>query len=187
VNKKFTGKDLESVWHDSVGYYFPNKGQISLTNDEQTGSWAIINANRSKNEIKGRVFKLWFNHGVDPVNQTYAYIVKPGVSENEMNKVSPIQIIANTPAMQAVAHTDLQMVQVVFYEAGVLIAAGCTITVDQPCVLLVEAIGSKSPTVFVSDPTQKLTALRISLNSVPVSITLPQGDNKGATTSFQFN
>jgi chondroitin AC lyase len=187
VNKDWAAKDIQWVWHDSIGYYFPNKGQISLVTAKQLGSWAKINGNRSAVEVEGKVFKLWLNHGVDPVNQTYAYIVKPGISENEMNKVSSIQIIANTPAMQAVAHTDLQMVQVVFYEAGILTAEGCTITVDQPCVLLVEAIRSKNPIVFVSDPTQKLTAIRISLNSVPASITLPQGDYKGATTSFQFN
>ena len=187
ANKGFTSAAIQWVWHDSVGYYFPNKGQINLTNDEQRGSWATINANRSKNEVKGKVFKLWFNHGVDPVNQAYAYIVKPGISENEMNKVLAIKIIVNTAAMQAVAHTDLQMVQVVFYEAGSLTAEGCTITVDQPCILLVKAIKSKNPILSVSDPTQKLTAIRISLNLVHASITLPQGDDKGATTSFQFN
>ncbi len=187
ANEGFIDAAIQWVWHDSVGYYFPNKGQISLTNDEQTGSWATINANRSKTEIKGKVFKLWFNHGVDPVNQTYAYIVKPGVGENEMNKISPIKIIANTSVMQAVVHTDLQMVQIVFYEAGSFTSEGYTITVDQPCVLLVKDIKSKNPIVSVSDPTQKLTAIRISLNAIPASITLPQGDYKGATTSFQFN
>ncbi len=189
ANSGFTAKEMQWVWHDSVGYYFPNGGLMSLTNNEQTGSWATINANRSKAEVKGKIFKLWFNHGIDPVNQSYAYIVKPGVSENDMInvKVSSIKIVANTSAMQAVMHTDLQMVQVVFYEAGSLTVKGSTIKVDQPCVLFVKAIDSKNPIVCVSDPTQTLTDINISFNTASASLSFPQGEHKGATTSFQFN
>jgi len=185
ADKGFTARDINWVWHDSIAYVFPNGGQLSLTTDEQKGSWANINANRSKNEVKGKVFKLWFNHGVDPVNQSYAYIVKPGVGENF--KPSPIKIIANTSVMQAVEHSELHMLQVVFYEAGSVIQNGYAIKVNQPCVLLVKYINTNNPVLHVSDPTQKLTDITINFNTVAASLTFPQGDHKGATVSFQFN
>ncbi len=189
ANNGFSGKEIQWLWHDSIGYYFPKGGLMSLSTGEQTGSWATINSNRSKNEVKGKVFKLWFNHGVDPVNQSYAYVVKPGLSEQEMtsNRVSPITIIANNSALQAVVNTDLQMIQAVFHQAGTLTYLGYTIRVNQPCVLLLKAINSKSPTVYVSDPTQMLTDVHISFNTASTSLTFPQGEHKGATTSFQFN
>ncbi|MGF1925690.1 MAG: polysaccharide lyase family 8 super-sandwich domain-containing protein, partial [Bacteroidia bacterium] len=184
----FQSNSVKWVWHDGIGYYFPNGGKINVQSGEQSGSWFNINANRSKEEVKGKVFKLWFNHDLDPVDQTYSYIVKPGVSEREMmnSNLSMINIIANDVGMQAVAHSDLQMVQVVFHKAGSLIRSGYTITVDQPCILLMKDVDTKSPIISVSDPTQKLTDIRISLNGVSTSLTFPQGAHRGATVSFRF-
>ncbi len=185
----FTNKNVQWVWHDSVGYHFPNDGLVNLTNDKQTGSWATINANRSKAEVTGKVFKLWLNHGVDPVNQSYAYVVVPGISESEMigRKASGINIVMNTSLLQAVVHTGLKMIQAVFYEAGNLNYQGCTLSVNQPCVVLVKAMDGKNPTVYISDPTQTLTDVNIRFNGASASLTFPQGAHKGATTSFEFN
>ncbi|MES2446331.1 MAG: polysaccharide lyase family 8 super-sandwich domain-containing protein [Bacteroidota bacterium] len=191
----FTNDNVEWLWHDSVGYYFPNRGNINLTTNEQEGSWAKINANRSVTTIKGKVFKLWFNHGLDPVNQSYAYIVKPGISQVEMKSkpISTIKIVSNTPLIQAVEHSDLNMLQVVFYEAGTLTSDGAVITVNQPCVVLIKNINTQNPIFSVSDPTQKLTDLTINFNSTlikttdPLSVSLPQGDYKGSTVSLKFN
>ncbi|SMD16073.1 polysaccharide lyase family 8 super-sandwich domain-containing protein [Pedobacter nyackensis] len=204
VNGRFIANDVKWIWHDSIAYYFPNQGKISLTNEKQKGSWNLINANRSKSTVEGKVFKLWFDHGVDPVKQSYAYIVKPGISEKElmgdkglamsaMRTLSAISILRNTPEIQAVEHVDLQMVQVVFYEAGSLTTQNFSIAVDQPCVLLIKAIKTRNPILYLSDPTQKLTDLHVTFSSEflkimePVPISLPQGDHKGATVSFQFN
>jgi len=189
VNQGFKDKEVKWLWHDSIAYYFPQGGLVSLTTEEQKGSWATINANRSKNEVKGKVFKLWFNHGIDPVNQSYAYTVKPGISEHDMLNAKPssVKILQNTPQMQAVEHEDLKMVQVAFYQAGSLVQPGYTITVNQPCVLLMKAIDTQNPTAYLADPTQKLTDVQISFNASTASLTFPQGDHQGATVSFQFN
>jgi len=195
VNKRFAANDIKWIWHDSIGYYFPNQGNIRLTNEKQKGSWNLINANRSKSTVEGKVFKLWFDHGTDPVQQSYAYIVKPGVGENEMTqeKASAIRILMNTSTVQAVEHVGLQIAQVVFYQAGSLTAQNFSIAVDQPCVLLIKGIHTKNPVVYLSDPTQKLTDLHVTFSSAllkvtePVPISLPQGDHQGATVSFQFN
>lgn len=187
--------EMKRIWHDSIGYYFPNRGDVKWTAGKQTGSWSLINANRSKKLVKGNVFKLWLDHGNDPVEQSYAYIVKPGISENDVKSNAPLRtkVLVNTPAVQAVENDDLQMVQVVFYEPGSLTRQNFSITVDQPCVLLIKEMKTKNPIVHLSDPTQKLTDLHLSFSSEfleikdPLPISLPQGDQKGATVSFQFN
>ncbi|MEO5912137.1 MAG: polysaccharide lyase family 8 super-sandwich domain-containing protein [Pelobium sp.] len=195
INNSLVSSNVSWIFHDSIGYYFPNKGDIHLTTDKQTGSWAKINANRSNETIRNSVFKLWFNHGQDPENETYAYIVKPGVSEKEMVSTAPIviKILSNTPQLQAVENTDLKMVQVVFYEAGSLKSENFNITTDEPCVLFIKDIASKSPILYLADPTQKLTDLHITFSTAllkitqTIAITLPQSENKGATVSHTFN
>lgn len=195
ANKRFMANDVRWIWHDSIGYYFPDQGNIRLTNEKQKGSWNLINANRSKNVVEGKVFKLWVDHGVDPVKQSYAYIVRPGISENEMvrEQASAIRILSNTPLIQAVGNDDLQMVQIVFHEAGSLTTANFSIAVDQPCALIIKDVRDKNPVLYLSDPTQKLTDLHVTFSSAflkimePVPISLPQGDHKGATVSFQLN
>lgn len=189
ASKGLAAKNIQWLWHDSIGYYFPNSGNINLSNKEQVGSWAKINANRSAAQVKGKVFKLWFNHGLDPVNQSYSYIVKPGISVSDMGneKIANIKILANTPVLQAVEHKELNMVQVVFYEAGSLNQNGYKLTVDKPCVLFIKALDTKTPLLYISDPTQKLTDININLNGVSTAISFPQGEHKGATVSFQFN
>jgi chondroitin AC lyase len=186
---------VKRIWHDSIGYYFPDQAAVKWTNERQSGSWYLINANRSKNLVHGKVFKLWFDHGHDPVKQAYAYVVKPGMSENDLknNKTLNTKILENTPAVQAVGNEALQMVQVVFHEPGTLLKPDFSITVDRPCVLLIKAMQTKNPVLYLSDPTQLLTDLHISFSSAfldvkePFPISLPQGDQKGATVSFQFN
>jgi chondroitin AC lyase len=186
---------MKRIWHDSTAYYFPNQGSIKLSTAQQKGSWYLINANRSKSTVAGKVFKLWFDHGKDPVQQSYAYVVRPGISEDQL-QVHPnpdAKILMNTAALQAVENEALQMLQVVFYEPGTLTGKDYSISADQPCVILVKDIRTKNPILYLSDPAQKLTDVHLTFSSKllgdmePVSISLPQGDHKGATQTFQFN
>lgn len=192
VKSKHFSSNPAWVWHDGIGYYFPNAGQLEITNQIQKGSWSLINGNGSKKEIKGRVFKMWFNHGVDPLNETYAYVVKPGVSKEEMKShpQSELKILANTSAMQAVKNEDLKMIQIVFYQAGTLQDQNISVTVDQPCVLLLKAIDTENPVIHLADPTQKLMDVQISVHSALMKevdkrvIVFPKGNFAGSTVSY---
>lgn len=100
----------EWVLHNGIGYVFPAGGNLFLSKKIQTGSWYSINHTESKNEQQQEVFTLGFNHGYNPRNATYAYIVVPGIhSVRKMNnyRKSPVEILANTDSMQIVRHTKL--------------------------------------------------------------------------------
>ena len=60
--------------------------EISLSKKIQTGSWYSINHTESKNEQQQEVFTLGFNHGCNPRNATYAYIVVPGIHSGPGNE-----------------------------------------------------------------------------------------------------
>ena len=194
VDKTLSSKDLKWVWHDSVGYYFPKGGKLKLSNQVQTGSWSSINSNRSKERVKGKVFKLWFEHGIDPDDDSYAYVVRPGVSEKDMlvEAYTSTEILSNNGAIQAVKNDALNMVQVVFYEPGILKGSNFSIKVDRACIVFINNVSGKTPTVHLADPTQTLVQVKFSFNSQWVKeneerlISFPNGTDKGKSVIFQI-
>jgi len=188
-----TGADQYWLWHDGVGYYFPEGGNLSLSTHTQKGNWYHINNAHEKDELSGDVFKLWINHGSKPVNAQYAYIVLPGINQPDgMKKYdgSVLKIMLNTPQLQAVYHQKLNMVQAIFYAAGSLSIPGFEIETDKPCVLLIKNINSK-PIVSIADPLQKEQQARLSIKDLKTSktseitVNFPQGTLAGSTIELR--
>ena len=83
---EFSYDSPDWVLHNGIGYIFPQGGRIFLCNQQQTGSWYDINHTESKEMQQREVFTLGFNHGTNPRNATYAYIIAPGItSARQMN------------------------------------------------------------------------------------------------------
>ncbi len=180
------------VWHDSIGYCFLQNTRAVVSATAQKGSWKRINKGYSDKEVTGKVFKLFIDHGVKPANASYAYCVLPNVSIQEMNSAvtSNIKVLANNNQVQAVANNTLQMLQVCFYQPQSLSYKQLKITVDQPCLVLVKEMNTKTPEIWLTDPSQKLTELTVTvqLNNKPVTrrITLPDGESRGKSLRVSF-
>ncbi|MEO5948762.1 MAG: polysaccharide lyase family 8 super-sandwich domain-containing protein [Chitinophagaceae bacterium] len=183
------------IWHDSTGYFFPFAAEVTVSAQTQKGSWAAINASRSTDEIKGDVFKLWINHKAKPANAASAYIVVPDISLAAMKDFNKreVKIIENTGAIQAVKHEGLNMLQIVFNEAGTITTEGLSLAVDKPCVVLLKAIGTSSGTIWVADPTQKMKAVQLILKTTSrkeerkINCILPTGNFAGAASKVILN
>lgn len=182
---------LQWVFHDRVGYLFPEGGPITVARKTQTGSWREINDDLPSTLRSGDVFSLWFNHGLAPANQTYAAILVPGRTKSEFDTFrgdNPIAILANTSALQAVRHSARNLVQAVFFQAGSLTTPqGLTITVSQPCLILADQATSPA-TITVADPTQELTSLTVTVAEAglpdrELTYVLPTGDDAGRSTA----
>ena len=184
------------IWaiHDSIGYIFPQGGNLEISSKAQTGNWYRINHFQSKTELKHNVFKIWLNHGINPQNASYQYVVVPGINAADLKKYnrSMIQILKNTDELQAVKHTGLDMLQAVFYKAGTLAANGLSLQVDQPCTVYIKDLSGKNPTLYIADPAQENATISVLLKlpglSKPKSIdcNLPAGAFAGATASFKI-
>ncbi|MDR2843865.1 MAG: polysaccharide lyase beta-sandwich domain-containing protein, partial [Candidatus Symbiothrix sp.] len=130
--------DLSWVFHDGVGYIFPDSAKVVLSNYEQTGSWYLVNhqTHISKDEVRKEVFKLWINHGRRAQNATYQYIVMPAANQREVEiaaKSPDVEILSNTPFIQAVWQRKLHIFQAVFYKSGeVRLADGLQVSIDTP-------------------------------------------------------
>ena len=179
------------VWHDSIGYFFPEKENINITNQIQTGNWKRINASYSKDEIQGAVFKMWIDHGAHATNGNYSYITVPGISADAMKDYhqNELIILSNTDRIQAVEHTGLKMIQAVFYQPGTLTSKDVSITVDKPCILLLNN-SNKGMSVSIADPTHKITEVSVNIKSKSKNIEkklvchLPDGHQAGSSAHF---
>lgn len=167
ANGSHTLQAPQWVLHDKIGYFFPQKEEVFLTAQTQSGRWYDINTSKSKKEEKMDVFTLGINHGVGPKDGSYAYIVVPGkTSAQEMKayqKKNAIEILSNNPKIQAVRNTKLNVWMVTFFEAGTFTHKELSVNVDKPCILMIKDITSKSANLHIADPGQTQSPIQIEL------------------------
>lgn len=194
TNQRYT--NLSWVLHDGVGYYFPEKGSITVSNQIQRGTWSSINTSASDRLIEKGVFKLWFDHGVSPQNDKYAYYVIPGVkSVSEMQKYdySHLSILQNTGEIQAVVNTKANILGIVFYKPGSFSNGSVSVTVDKACVLLIKGFDKAAPELYVADPGRKESLIKIALKTQFVdaqqdcSFTVYPDAYAGSTVKYTLN
>lgn len=159
------------IFHDGIGYVFPEPTSVNLKNSEATGSWWLINKHSfsPKEEVKLDVFKLWIDHGVKPSDETYQYIVVPATTIGKLDSITSknnITILSNTPEIQAVIHDGLKMFQAVFYKAGeIQVTENLRLTCDNPCILMLKMQGQKPIQISVADPNREMEKIHLSLSS----------------------
>jgi len=175
---------LKWTWHDGVGYFLTAPAKVTVGGATQEGSWKAVFSAGSADPVKKDVFAMWFDHGIKPGKAAYSYVILPSVSAEQMQayaKKPDVEVLSNTGDLQAAKCGGIAMA--VFYKPGQLsYAPGKQITVDQPCLVMVQesAPGVK---LMVADPTQKLEKVNIVLNGKPAEIQLPQGAKAGSSVA----
>lgn len=217
-------ENVKWIHHDKIGYIFAEPSTINISNKTETGRWSDITdqKNISKELVSEEVFKLWFNHG-DKINETdihgkrkmdkspsYAYIVVPDVSIQELSETSTvnrhIDILSNTPDLQAVKHNKLKIIQLAFYKSGeVEIANGQTFTMNSQGMAMLKMEDNKISTLSVADPSRNLGKIVVTLSGLYFSkgedfvcipnqkkketlviVNLPQGVYAGKSVTIKF-
>lgn len=172
------------VLHNQIGYLFPEGGTISIGNQTQTGSWYDINNTASKEIQKKEVFTIGFNHGKQPSNGSYAYIVVPGKNTpQEMEtyrKAGTIEILANTKDMQVVRNKQLGIWQMVFYQAGEFKNKDITVRVNKGCALMIKDTSKCGASLHIADPTQ-------TQSNIAVTIGMPRKSKEPHSLNCIFN
>lgn len=188
--------DVDWVLHDKVAYFFPDHGNLNITNQTQTGSWYNINTTETTESISKDVFTMWLDHGIQPVNNTYAYIVVPNTetaTEVEAYNPNAISIIENNENIQAVRHEGLGILQIAFYTPGTYEHDSLKITVDKACVLMLKNVETSEVTVHVADPGQRQSLISIHgdfpgiENTRELVCEMPSGAYAGSSKQFLIN
>lgn len=190
--KRTTLKDPKWIKHDEIAYIFPKETQVELKADFQKGNLQRIYGLGKDTVYSTEVYSLWFNHGKNPKDACYQYIVVPGVSDeylSEYNKNIPVNILSNTKQVQAVHHKGLNLLSLVFYEKGEFEHEDTLIKTDAPCLVLMDWNRNE---LSVSDPTQELSEIDILVQTkdkilIDKKIRLPSHGFAGKSLTLKMN
>lgn len=146
------------ILHNKIGYIFPENGNVFVSNQTQNGNWYDINNTASKQPLQKGVFTIGFNHGENPSNAGYAYIVVPGKQTvkdmRNYQKSKNIKILANTKEQQIVRNKKLGIWQMIFYQAGEFKNKDIAVKVNQGCALMIKENNKYKVEVHIADPAQ---------------------------------
>ena len=142
---------------DTVGFFFPNEsGQLKARKVASTGNWGNINLTPSTDVVKN-YFELWFDHGKNPQNAEYSYVMLPGKTVDQMKeyeKNPTVEILANTTDVQAVNYKSKNVIGANFWQDKTAGVSG--ITCNKKASVIVKQTGDTLE-IGVSDPTMKNT------------------------------
>jgi chondroitin AC lyase len=165
--------NVKCVHQDRIGYIFPQPTTVNISNQTETGRWSDITdqKNISDELISEDVFMLWFEHGKRPRNASYEYIVVPDVDQSEIMKTSEtnrqIEVLSNTPELQAVKSNKLGISQMAFYKAGEFeISDGLKVKLDSQGMIMLDLNGSHIDKMTVADPSRKLNRMLVTVSGV---------------------
>lgn len=165
--------DVKWIYHDKIGYIFPQPATVNVSNQTEQGRWSDITdqKNISEEMVSKEVFMLWFDHGNHPSHASYQYIVVPDVSVQELQETAAdnrnIEILSNTAEIQAVKHHKLGLCQIAFYKAGeVEISEGTRVRSDSQGMVMLKLQGERIDKMTVSDPSRKLSKMKITVSNI---------------------
>ncbi|UUU30674.1 polysaccharide lyase 8 family protein [Streptomyces sp. CA-210063] len=135
------------------GWVFPDPpgGTPRTLREDRTGAWSDINTTSTAERRTRRWQTLWLDHGTDPVNATYVYLLMPGASRHAVAVRAAdrrwLSILANDSTCQAVHVPSLGLTAANFWQAG---TAG-PLTASAGASVLVRRRG-RTATLCVSEP-----------------------------------
>jgi chondroitin AC lyase len=144
-----------------------------LSNQTEQGRWSDITdqKNISDELVSEKVFMLWFDHGNRPSEATYEYIVVPDVDEQELKETGPvnrqIEILSNTPEIQAVINNKLGICQLAFYRAGeVEVSDGLNFNMQSQGMAMLKLKDDRILELSLADPSRKLGSVLLSVSGI---------------------
>ncbi|MGK7397071.1 MAG: polysaccharide lyase family 8 super-sandwich domain-containing protein [Candidatus Cyclobacteriaceae bacterium M3_2C_046] len=171
------------IHHNQVGYLFIQPQPLKVFNGIARGNWRRINRQSEYTDdiVTKPVFKAWIDHGVDIQDQTYQYVVVPAVSDQEMINYArdlPLQILVNTPQLQAVKHQVSGWYQVVFYLPGLVhLTNDISLSANKPGLIMIQLVNNEIQQITVADPTRNLQSMQFTINKK-----VPPGNKHFSTT-----
>jgi chondroitin AC lyase len=187
------------ILHDNIGYLFPEGGKIMLQAESTEGSWNWVAKSYPDERISADLFRLWFDHGKNPRDRSYEYILIPGADREKLENLEKKDHleIRNDKDIQAVYSKDRTCVGIVFYKAG-MFDGDPVIEVNKPCIVMVKQ-KPEGLQVSMADPSQLEKEIQITLNGeyehenasvedqkTKIAVLLPQGGDAGKTISLHL-
>ena len=153
-----------------IGYVFPGSTAVQGLREARTAKWSDVNtySGFGNTSAKARNYlSMSIDHGVDPTNGSYAYVVVPGATPTQVSAYAsslPITVLSNTSDAQAVSKPSLGITAAQFWRVGSTTAG--PITSDRIASVIVRETVDEIA-VSVADPTHAHSG------SIAVAVALP--------------
>jgi hyaluronate lyase len=149
-----------------IGYYFPAANTtVKGLREARTATWAGINSKDNfynSTSYTRNYMTLWFDHGSNPTNAKYEYVILPNMSSAQVTgyAVSPdITVLENSSNSQAAKENNLNIVGANFWSdviESVLVDGNPFLTSNKMATVMTrETAGDME--VALADPTQANT------------------------------
>ncbi|MFF7951529.1 polysaccharide lyase 8 family protein [Streptomyces griseorubiginosus] len=136
---------------------------VQALREDRTGAWSDINTGSTTERRTRRWQTLWLDHGTDPVDATYAYVLLPGAARRTVAARAAdrhwLSVLANDGTCQAVHVDRLGLTAANFWQPG---TAG-PLTASAPTSVLVRRTG-RTATLCVAEPPRTGEPLEIVWN-----------------------
>lgn len=119
------------------GWILPCGGELHTLREDRTGAWSDINTGGTAERRTRRWQTLWLDHGTDPADAGYAYVLLPGASCAQTAARAALHswlsVLANDTGSQAVAVPRRGLMAANFWRAGTVgelaVSAGASVLV----------------------------------------------------------
>ncbi|WP_372349704.1 polysaccharide lyase 8 family protein [Streptomyces sp. KL116D] len=168
------------------GYVFPGGAPLTALREERTGSWKDINGGGSADPVTRRYVTLLADHGTDPADADYAYVLLPGATEARTAARAAdrdwLGVTVNSAAQQGVRVPSLGFTGVTFWEPGTV----GKVSVDAPLIVQIRERRDGTATVSVSDPNRSVTGATLTWRRPVRSVTSKPGSVTGVRTGREL-
>ncbi|MGW3495778.1 polysaccharide lyase 8 family protein [Streptomyces sp. NPDC001020] len=134
------------------GWLFPAGGDLRALREQRTGAWSDINTSSTPERRTRQWQTLWLDHGTDPRDASYAYVLMPGATRGQVAARAAdhhwLAVLANDATCQAVGVPSLGVTAANFWQAGTV--DGLTAMGEGASVLLRHR--GRTATLCVSEP-----------------------------------
>ncbi|MFI6490152.1 polysaccharide lyase 8 family protein [Streptomyces sp. NPDC050564] len=164
------------------GYVFPGGATVKALRAARDGKWSDINKGGATTVLNRKYLTMYVDHGTDPTNATYAYLLMPGATaaqtQTRAAATSWLTILANTDNQQGVSVPSLGFTGVNFWFGGTVGA----LTASNPCCVMITERTDGTAVICVSDPMRMQTSLTLTWNKAVSSVTSKPVTVTSATT-----
>ncbi len=136
------------------GWLIPEKdarGRLHTLREDRTGAWSDINTTSTTERRTRRWQTLWLDHGTDPTDASYVYVLLPGASRRTVAARAAdahwLSVVANDSTRQAVRVPSLGLTAANFWAP----ATAGPLTASAAASLLLRRHG-RTATLCVSEP-----------------------------------
>lgn len=154
-----------------IGYYFPAENTLHVKSEARSGYWKDINAmpigfTADETEKTDNYATMWFDHGVDPDNSAYSYVLLPGMNDEQVKAYAEdpqVEILAQTKDVHAVRHNGLHITAINNFSSEPVTVEG--ITVDKEASVMVRTYEDGSIQVSAMSPIRDTEEINVTLDS----------------------